>query len=167
MNLYLTSRTSLSINSGVAWVSEVAVSANDMHPAVECSNKGTCDRESGQCICYDNYEGLACERTVCPNDCNGRGICYNARQIAEEAGATYDTPWDSEKIMGCICDSGYRGHDCSLMECPSSTDPMHGFGNEAGRDCSGRGICDYSTGACSCFTGYSGASCQIHVTNYV
>ena len=54
-----------------------------------------------------------------------------------------------------------------MMECPSSTDPMKGLGNDAGRDCSGRGICDYTTGKCTCFTGFYGASCQTHVTNLV
>lgn len=149
---------------GYAWVGSV-VSANNVHPYTECSNKGTCDREMGVCVCYENYEGLACEKSVCPNDCNNRGICYTSKQIAEEAGATYDAPWDAEKNMGCICDAGFRGYDCGLVECPSGPDVMHGFGNEAGRDCSGRGICDYTTGKCNCFNGYYGASCGYQMAN--
>merc|ERR1712019_25362 len=34
------------------------------------------------------------------------------------------------------------------------------FGAMSGMDCSGRGICDYSTGQCACFPGYSGTSCS-------
>lgn len=144
---------------GVAWVGDV-MGENDAHPSVECSNKGTCDRKSGQCRCFENYDGIACERTVCPDDCNGRGICYTAKQLAAESGATYSTPWDSMKHVGCVCDLGYRGPDCSLQECPTGDDVLGGYGANEGRDCSGRGICDYSSGLCKCFTGYFGTRCQ-------
>jgi hypothetical protein len=39
------------------------------------------------------------------------------------------------------------------IECPSGADVMKGPGNEAGRDCSGRGLCKYETGFCDCFVG--------------
>jgi len=142
-----------------AWVA-VATAANEAHPEVECSNKGICNRKTGECDCFDNYDGIACERTVCPNDCNGRGVCYTQKQLAVEANMRYDTPWDALKHVGCICDLGFRGPDCSLQECPSGADVLKGDGNEQGRDCSGRGICDYSAGLCKCFTGYYGTRCQ-------
>lgn len=67
--------------------------------------------------------------------------------------------------MGCYCDLGYRGPDCSEKECPSKADPLQGYGNEAGRDCSGRGICDYKKGVCKCFSNYYGEACEnIRVT---
>lgn len=62
--------------------------------------------------------------------------------------------------MGCYCDQGYRGPDCSQKECPSGVDPLQGYGNEAGRDCSGRGICNYQTGLCKCFKGFYGEACD-------
>lgn len=142
-----------------AWVGAV-VNANDAHPVVECSNKGDCDRKSGECACFDNYEGIACERTICPNRCSDSGVCFTESQLATEAGRDYSTPWDAEKHVGCVCDLGRRGPDCSLIECPSGADVMKGFGNESGRDCSGRGLCDYSSGICNCFHGYYGTKCE-------
>lgn len=145
--------------SMASWIG-VVQNANDVHPYAECSNKGTCDRTTGECQCFTNYEGIACERTVCPNSCSGAGICFVQYQLANEASRTYLTPWDSTKEAGCICDLGRRGPDCSLIECPSGTDVLKGHGNEYGRDCSGRGLCDYTSGECTCFQGYYGTSCQ-------
>jgi hypothetical protein len=38
--------------------------------------------------------------------------------------AQYKNAWDSGKHYGCLCDVGFRGADCSLMECPSNEDPL-------------------------------------------
>eukprot|EP00644_Phytophthora_capsici_P014532 jgi/Phyca11/510126/fgenesh2_kg.PHYCAscaffold_54_\ len=68
----------------------------------------------------------------CPNDCSGHGTCeyieelasndYNKR-VGGKSGTTYEV-WDQEKIMGCVCDGGYEGHDCSLRSCPKGDDPL-------------------------------------------
>eukprot|EP01034_Spumella_vulgaris_P022105 gene22105-28204_t len=70
------------------------------------------------------------------------------KQLAVEANRVYSTPWDAEKQVGCVCDLGRRA------------DVLKGYGNEAGRDCSGRGLCDYSSGICGCFHGYYGTKCE-------
>merc|ERR1711918_297670 len=77
-----------------AWIGYVA-NSNDVHPKVECSNKGQCDRSTGECACFDGYEGVACERTSCPNSCSNAGFCYTQYQLALSASKTYETPWDA------------------------------------------------------------------------
>merc|ERR1711939_1005958 len=129
-----------------AWV-DYATSDNGAHAKVECSMKGSCDRKTG-------------ERSVCPSNCNNRGRCIIQEQLAYEASKTYSEPWDALKEVGCVCDLGARGPDCSLEECPSGSDVLLGKGNNFGRDCSGRGLCDYSSGLCKCFQGYFGTKCQ-------
>jgi len=134
---------------GTAWAGDI-VGTNDAHPRMECSNKGICDRGSGECKCFEGYDGMACERTLCPNECSNRGICMTQKALAEAAGTTYETPWDATKHVGCKCDLGYRGPDCSQKECPSGEDVLNGDGAAEGRDCSGRGLCDYQEGVCEC-----------------
>jgi len=178
--------------------------ANGAHGLSECAGQGLCDRTTGQCNCFPGYEGEACTRTVCPNGCSGHGTCIEAYRLQADFGNTYTMPWDAKKSFGCKCDTGFRGPDCSLQECPSDYDPLNGCGggrcNNGGtytqrdgttgtcpnnavsvstinnvviqigtsdcatkeqRDCSGRGVCDYSSGTCKCFSGFFGESCNI------
>ena len=114
---------------------------------------------------------------VCPNSCSGHGTCQSQKQFFVDAAEVetgtnlkYDG-WDATKIFGCKCEDGFRGPDCSLRECPSGEDPQGGpslepfdsFGNGGNeyRDCSGRGLCDYSTGLCNCFKGFYGEDCSL------
>jgi hypothetical protein len=169
---------------GQAWAASPQLN-NDHTQRVECSGKGVCDRKSGECECFDGFWGEGCRRSACPGDCNGHGTCQSQKQFADDyshnaddglvskqfgtpsshpntvpnSGAQYDDAWDAEYSYGCKCDSGFRGPGCEQRECPSGTDPLGGNDNRKGRDCSGRGLCDYSTGLCECFDGYYGSSC--------
>lgn len=146
---------------GKAW-SDLASGNHEAHAKEECSMAGTCNRKTGECECFSGYEGKACERSLCPNDCNGRGRCVTQEILAYEASKTYSEPWDAQKEAGCVCDIGARGPDCSLEECATGIDPRGSpMANSFGRDCSGRGICDYSTGLCHCFSGYYGVGCSL------
>eukprot|EP01032_Pedospumella_encystans_P011658 gene11658-13544_t len=145
-----------------AWVGAV-VGNNNLHPIAECSNRGMCNRQTGLCECFDGYDGLACQRQACPDNCNYRGVCFPEKMLAAKAGRVYSSPWDAMKSVGCVCDVGFRGPSCDQEECPSGADPLLGYGNENGRDCSGRGICNYNVGLCRCFPGFFGDRC--HKTN--
>merc|ERR1712146_389467 len=139
----------------------------------ECSDRGICDRSTGKCQCLQGYEGKACQRTVCPNQCSGNGVCKTIHEIAklnsensdwgsvdgmDYQNIKYSDSWDSHKIRGCECDPGWRGADCSEKECPSQADPLGGHGSESGRECSGRGLC--VDGVCQCVQGYFGQACS-------
>ena len=51
--------------AGVAW-SDYATANNTAHAAhFECSNMGSCDRESGLCECRAGFAGEACQRDAC------------------------------------------------------------------------------------------------------
>jgi hypothetical protein len=126
--------------------------SNEGHFYMECSNKGLCDRKTGECDCFDGYEGTACTRAACPNDCSGHGTCESIKELAEmrsydtnahdvpatrpagsanhhdynaaiEESYSYDL-WDADKTMGCKCDPVYYGADCSLKKCKYGVDPM-------------------------------------------
>lgn len=93
---------------------------DEAHFYRECSNKGICDRTSGQCECFAGYWGEGCDRTVCPNDCNGHGVC---RTLADSYEDTYEA-WDLHKTATCVCDPGFSGPSCSLRDCPRGADPV-------------------------------------------
>jgi hypothetical protein len=130
---------------GTSWINADGSLTHETN--VECSDGGTCDRSTGECSCFDGYEGSACQRTSCPNDCSGHGICRSNTDFATDFSeaitleqtdvtggslgeyydyfrVTYSSAWDAGLHYGCKCDIGFRGPDCSLIECPTSEDPM-------------------------------------------
>ena len=89
------------------------------HAYMECSNRGYCERNTGQCFCADGYEGAACQRATCPGFptmCSGHGVCKTIQQLADlDHGNTYEL-WDRTSTMGCECDKGFHGPDCSKVQ---------------------------------------------------
>lgn len=130
--------------------SATGVPSNHQHvDQVECSDGGICDTSTGECLCFPGFEGSACQRTSCPNECSGHGTCrsnqdfaidfseavFEAQKAADAAHVsvssyydyflvTYDSAWDAGMQYGCLCDVGFRGVDCSIVECPTAYDPM-------------------------------------------
>jgi hypothetical protein len=134
---------------GKAWFG-YPTSDNTAHlDLTECSSMGICNRETGVCDCVHGFEGAACERLSCPTSsltpleaCSGHGACLSMASLAGVAtdngdatsrtyGAIPNDPaaWDHDMIMGCHCDSGYWGHDCSLRGCPTGDDPATAVGS--------------------------------------
>ena len=58
----------------IAWV-DSPDRIGDHHKYVECSAKGICNRDTGECECFPGFDGKACSRTTCPNKCSGHGQC--------------------------------------------------------------------------------------------
>ena len=81
----------------------------------------------------------------CPNECSSHGRCINPGSQ-------------------CACFDGFTGGDCSLFTCPygdawvdypTGIDDAH---NPA--ECSNMGLCDRTTGLCTCRLGFSGKACE-------
>jgi hypothetical protein len=124
---------------GPAWA-DVAAADDAAHSPAVCSARGHCDHKTGQCMCMPGYEGLSCNRMICPEDCAAHGRCHSMRHHAEtvDRGALhppapytnvrtaypYRDVWDADMIHGCTCDSGYDGWDCGERRCAGGDDPL-------------------------------------------
>jgi len=121
----------------LAWV-DTPDKNGAFHRYAECAGRGICNRDSGECTCFDGYEGKGCQRTTCPNDCSGHGTCeymedmvfgatwndYSNRYFMDDAKSFPYTNWDNQKVRGCVCDAQYGDIDCSKRMCPYGTDVL-------------------------------------------
>ena len=123
---------------GKSWFSS-PTSSNEAHSMAECSDMGICDSDTGQCQCADGFKGSACEFLACPgqpDECSGNGQCLSMASLAEEAEQNGDPAafeygidpndaltWDADQVLGCLCNEGYEGYDCSQRSCPKGDDP--------------------------------------------
>jgi len=102
---------------------------NTAHYYMECSNKGVCDRDAGECTCFDGYEGSACQRASCPATkagvCSGHGTCRSIFNIAADDAGNHYNLWDQDSTLGCDCDAGYSGPSCADRVCKYGFDPLY------------------------------------------
>jgi hypothetical protein len=109
--------------------SQGTVLENTAHYYMECSNKGICDRQAGTCECFPGYEGSACQRASCPSStagvCSGHGTCQSIKEISNKDYNNIYELWDKSATLGCDCDAGYYGADCSLRHCKFGVDPLY------------------------------------------
>jgi len=105
------------------------VLTNTAHYYAECSNKGICDRSTGTCGCFEGYEGSGCQRASCPVSsggvCSSHGTCETIRTLADMDNNNVYELWDQDATMGCNCDGGFQGSDCSEKICKFGPDPLY------------------------------------------
>ncbi|KAL4110106.1 hypothetical protein PRIC1_001799 [Phytophthora ramorum] len=145
----------------------VATSTTGTRENVYCSNRGLCDFSTGVCKCAAGFVsgdgampslagrrgdcGFMSGAAACPSTsngvCDGKGSC--------SAGTSY----------ACICNTGFAGFDCSMRECvkgaawfdgATAPDTAHALAQ-----CSGRGSCSTTSGACTCLAPFTGAACDL------
>jgi len=121
----------------ISWV-DTPNKVGQFHKYAECANRGICNRDSGECACFDGYEGKGCQRTTCPNDCSGHGTCeyiedmhfastwndFTPSYFRDDAKTFNYRNWDKHKTRGCVCDALYGDVDCSKRMCPHGTDVL-------------------------------------------
>ena len=93
---------------------------NTVHPLMECSGRGTCDRVAGTCACTTGYTGDACQRTLCPSACSGHGTCQSMQFFYDEGRGGVGDVYagvEANQQYGCKCDSGFRGPACDQSAC--------------------------------------------------
>lgn len=110
---------------GKAW-SDYAIGPDNAHNLSVCSGRGTCDTNTGQCICLPNFEGVACDKLRCPGAplCGGHGRCLSQEDNSLNIYGMQYSHWDKDMIFGCVCDEGWFGSDCLLRICPTGDDKM-------------------------------------------
>jgi len=104
----------------------------------ECSSRGTCDYATGECKCFDGFEGRGCRRTSCPNSCSGHGRCLDNYDVNPSQYMSWNYPndqmWDQMRTQTCKCDRGYTGYDCNSRICPFGDDPTSDCGENSAGD---------------------------------
>lgn len=121
----------------------------------ECGGKGTCDRKTGDCDCFEGYEGLGCARSTCASDnekvCSGHGQCqfidyFSFGVSANDWAATFNNNvinifkqddahqfrylgWDAGMTRKCKCDPQWTDIDCNKRMCPYGNDVDDGRAN--------------------------------------
>merc|ERR1711988_1282367 len=84
----------------LAWA-DTADGTNQAHYYAECGNKGICDRKSGECKCFDGYEGKGCRRSTCPEGCSGHGTCEYIDEMAQDYQDRRQGPGNKYQDLSC------------------------------------------------------------------
>ncbi|CAM9293856.1 unnamed protein product, partial [Hapterophycus canaliculatus] len=148
--------------------------------AQECSDRGHCNRVTGHCMCYSKFrssDGQGGEGNL--GDCgyydsfDAPKNCTTATPVWGSSAALCSGVGDCDQTTWrCNCTEGYAGGACERLACDSGVAWFEEAsrnltsGGEVGRTgvsvpCSAGGICDESTGSCSCRSDmFTGDACE-------
>lgn len=155
---------------------------------LECSGRGMCDHNTGECKCFVDFESsngaggpgqagdcgyynpVVSKKAVtpfrhCPRP-NTLPADHVVRNLAEygpicngHGKCNYDTS------LVCYCEDGWSGRYCQHRACPTGRawfDEFAGFNHvhSDGYECSNRGHCDVTRGVCKCDERFEGTACH-------
>merc|ERR1712167_295818 len=106
-----------------SWPGDYNSGSDEGHFYMECSNRGLCDRKTGQCECFPGFTGQACRRQKCPDGCSGHGTCQTVNDSIRGTSTTYKL-WDGDMSRFCKCDAGFTGPSCAERLCTTGDDPL-------------------------------------------
>jgi len=148
----------------LAWA-DTADGTNQAHYYAEWANKGVHDSNTGECKCFDGYEGKGCRRSTCPEGCSGHGTCEYIEELAGDFADRRNGP--GNKYQDLTCNSQLdsdpatgAGHNCgtaglittNVVARSANSDKFNGHQYQlwdAGK-----------IQGCKCDLGYSGADCS-------
>ena len=130
-------------------------SATFHETAVECSDAGVCDRTTGMCACYEGHEGSACQRTTCPNDCNGHGVCQDNTDFAEDYARAMSVQINTKRYTP-RCEIGSTVDETN---CPRQLEHLDDYYTTFMATYDDAWDSTLQTG-CLCDSGYYGADCS-------
>ena len=122
------------------------------------------------CKCDAGYRGPSCALVECPSSADPLDDKCTDKTTTTDYQLQYDAPfggagWEQAYSL----EKGAAGEQSDLSKSDynrqyvldSNGRKVYGcYGAMSGQDCSGRGICDYSSGTCKCFSGYAGTACE-------
>ena len=101
---------------------------------------GGASSECEKYVCGDFWVYNVSGPYSCPKDCSGHGVCE----------------WGF-----CMCDRGFKGDDCSAMNCPEAVCSFTYADHwQDCVECSGQGECT-GNGTCICGSGWKGEACEV------
>merc|ERR1719231_1662684 len=149
----------------LAWA-DTADGTNQAHYYAECGNKGICDRKSGECKCFDGYEGKGCRRSTCPEGCSGHGTCEYIDEMAQDYQDRRQGPGNKYQDLSCS----------SQLQFPAKTTSCASGSLITSNAVSRRANTDISNGhlyqlwdagkiqVCKCDLGYDGPDCAHRIS---